>query len=203
MIVIYEIPLDIVVEYLSVISGYPIVSIGCGNGTLEYLLKENGVSNLILINPAPQSFRKYPENGKYLEPNYNTVHDLIKDRPKILGKCVLFIPWATHNSEGEYDIEGINILNPIAIISLYEVNGGAGSYSFHRWLQNIKCRDDRTKSVATEGPNNYTVLRSHSYIKRKLGFRRINQLILMKRLKRMYKDLILLIHPTKPSNVIA
>src|SRR6266496_6864586 len=140
-----HIPIDhlrIYVEDCLNISDY-IISVGCGNGQYEYSISENNLNlknKLILVDPNPESFRKYPADSKYLKTNYKSVSDLIKDKPNVINNCVLLLIWPYSNDQlilnpkedVNYDIESVKNLNPNSIICLYDTpqtmpNGSSGS----------------------------------------------------------------------------
>lgn len=90
----HHIPIEEIGRYLHVATAHhntmlPIVSVGCGNGVLEYQLQqEHQVKNLILIDPAPESYRLYPTTAaeqEYLKPDYALVDDLTVAKPEVIG----------------------------------------------------------------------------------------------------------------------
>jgi hypothetical protein len=122
----------------------PIVSIGSGIGTIEYLSNKKYKINWICIDidNNPIHFPSYAH--KYItEPlmniNYNSCDELIKNNSSIIGNCVLFLNWCLPN-ESTYDYDAIIKLKPLAVLSIYEVynnnNGCAGGEMFYNWTIN-------------------------------------------------------------------
>lgn len=110
------------------------VSVGSGNGMYEYEMTKNDEDmrkKLILVDPNPESFMPYPSSNKYIKPHFPLVKDLIKQKPEVVGDCVLILIWPFY--QGSYDFESILILEPRSIIILYErpddwPSGAAGSF---------------------------------------------------------------------------
>lgn len=134
-----NIPIDhlrVYVEDCLNIADY-ITSVGCGHGVYEYEISKNQPklrSKLILVDPNPESFDV--RNGQdYLKPDYDHVEDLVKDKPAVVGNCVLLLIWPPpvgHYKYSNYEISAISALNPRSVICLYEVpktmpNGSSGS----------------------------------------------------------------------------
>ena len=116
----------------------PIIVVGSGNGTVEYNLRHKyGVQNMILIDPAPESFDSYPNNNEYLVPDYSTVEECLTKQPELKHNCIIFLPWSTPN-DSTYDIDAINLLQPKGIVILFELVGAAGGIALHCWL-NVLC----------------------------------------------------------------
>lgn len=105
---VHGIPFSTVLEYLALFPDYPIVSVGSGNGTIEYELKEKEVKNLILVDPDPESFKKYPSH-RYLKPNFSNVKNLLKAQPDLVGNSVLFLCWPSPKNS-HFDAEAISLL---------------------------------------------------------------------------------------------
>ncbi len=111
----------------------PIVSVGSGSGSIEHYTNNNN-NNIewILIDPEPSSFH----GVVIMEPNYEYIDNLIRDKPQIIGNCILFLNWCEPNYS-EYDYEAIIKLQPIAICSIYEeyneACGAAGGEKFYEW----------------------------------------------------------------------
>ena len=135
-----EIPYRTIASYFGRLPAeLPIVSVGCGPGTTEWKLKHKyglGDRRWILVDPAPESFQKYPPGGHYsLRVDADLVKNLIQKEPNLVGNCVLFLPWPSPNDDaGNYDMEAVILLHPKAIILVFETVGSAGSHAMHTWL---------------------------------------------------------------------
>lgn len=113
-----------------------VVSVGSGNADLEYKVKlmcpEIG---WICVDPSPESFRN--DIPVRIKPDYPTVEDLIKDKPEVVGCCLVFANWCLYG-EQNYDYKAIIQLKPFAFLSTIEKlkgkPGAAGSYDFHTFL---------------------------------------------------------------------
>ena len=128
------IPTEVFANYLKAASdpNLTIVIISGDIGKLEYELKyDYGIHNMILIKPEPAD-EDYPVQGKYLAPDYTTVADCLNANPELKNNCIVFLLWTSTTLT--YDIEAINILEPIAVVLFYEVRGCAGSDALHSWL---------------------------------------------------------------------
>ena len=114
----------------------PFVSVGSGNGSTEWKIRESiqHAFPVITIDPNPESYVKYPKDGKFIPPHYNYVKDLIASKPGLVNNCILFICWPEYDS-GAYDFDAIESLRPRKVISLYEQYGGAGSDSLHHFMK--------------------------------------------------------------------
>lgn len=111
------------------------ISVGSGNGVIEYMLKNIYPDiNMICVDPKPQSFIKFPKNGQYIAPKFPDVNELIKTEPSLVNNCVLLLIWP--EPDKLYDMEAINLLCPIGVISVYETENVSGSQEFHKWRKN-------------------------------------------------------------------
>jgi hypothetical protein len=117
----------------------PIISVGSGTAELEYLV-QTATSNKIewiCVDPNPTSFIL---QGKkiFIEPAYKYVDDLVRSRPDVVGKCLLFLNWCSPGNS-EYDMEAVKLLQPAAILTTIDFhNGGAGAaggFLFHSFLK--------------------------------------------------------------------
>jgi hypothetical protein len=109
------------------------VSVGSGNGSIEYRIQENTVHPIITVDPNPESYVAYPLDGRCIRPTYDYVVDLVKNRPSIVGNCVLFLCWPEYG-EDPYDFDAIEALQPTKVIAYYEQFGGAGSNALHEFM---------------------------------------------------------------------
>ena len=125
------------IAHLQKHSPLPIISIGCGTGRFEYILKTKGKYEVIPVDPAPESYESYPTDSKdYLIPQYAYAKDVPE---KYHHACHVLIMWPNPDpsedttsgvDEGDriepenipeaYDIEAIRILRPITVTLLYE-----------------------------------------------------------------------------------
>jgi hypothetical protein len=94
----------------------PIVSLGSGNGAVEYLLSKwcNNSSNWILLDPSPLSW----STGKlFMAPDYPRDKDLMEAKPEIYNNCILFLN-STDPRGSNYDEKCVKKLRPLFIILL-------------------------------------------------------------------------------------
>jgi hypothetical protein len=119
-----------------------VVSIGSGNGNIEtYFMNVK----MILIDPNPESF--LASHGVSIYPQYGTTGELVASGLNV-SNCVLFLIWTTPDGIGEknpYDIEAIQLLNPLLVVILYERfhdTGAAGSSDLHN---SVRCWDNNEK----------------------------------------------------------
>lgn len=116
-----------------------IVSVGCGMGIMENQLRNMG-KIVICIDPNNRDMvDRYTGDKRVLMPDYPTVTDFLKDKPKAVNKVNLLLshPLPDYNL---YDIMAIKRLEPRYIFLKYMKKGGAGSWFLHRFLRknNIK-----------------------------------------------------------------
>jgi len=129
---------------------YKIVSVGSGNGSMEFKLCEKlnfPIENMICVDPEPESYKEYPTDQKYLPPSYKTVSELIHDQKDLIGTCGVFINWSypnmIHESKSTYwDLEAISLLNPEWIVVVYAKCGAAGSFALHKFLNKYGAPND-------------------------------------------------------------
>jgi hypothetical protein len=115
---------------------FTLVSVGSGNGRFEYQVQRALPGRrVICVDPDPEAFDPYPQNGQYIAPEYSFVANLVEHEPDIVGNCCLILHWPQHNGV-PYDIEAVRDLRPQAIFVYYEAIGAAGSIAFHYWLRN-------------------------------------------------------------------
>jgi hypothetical protein len=114
-------------------SKFPIISVGSGNGELEYRLsqrKEFANNKFYCVDPNPESYNPYNPTAM-MKPDFPYVSDLIQQHPELVGNCTLLLGWADPSED--YDFEAIQLLKPMSIISIAENEGGAGGQLFHDW----------------------------------------------------------------------
>ncbi len=156
----HKIPIKRIASYLKAARpecSIPIVSVGSGNGVLEYSLKNDyGIYNWFLVDPEPESFQLYPSN----KPDFITVDDLVANREDVIGNCVLFLGWPDcvkstkeyYTEDSYYDIDAVIMLKPISIIMIYETLGASGGSDMHHWLKTIdveaQAYNDNTSHIA-------------------------------------------------------
>ncbi len=130
----------------------PIISIGSGNGIIEFMTKQNNSKiNWICIDidSNPINFPTHASqhmNQPFMKVDYNSVDQLIINDISIIGKCILFLNWCLPN-DSIYDFEAIIKLKPLAVFSIYELYengpGAAGGEEFFNWMETNK--NDYTK----------------------------------------------------------
>lgn len=115
-----------------------IVSVGSGTGAYEFELTEGRPElrqRLILVDPAPDSFQQKPKDDRRaMAPHFAATRDLVAARPEVVGRCILLLLWP--HWELTYDVEAVEVLQPLGIVSLTEAldaphNCAAGSPLFH------------------------------------------------------------------------
>lgn len=115
----------------------PIISVGSGNGAFEHILNNNLNINIICIDPDPLKYNSNLLKTPFMEPKYKTVDDDVISLYK--NNCVLLLNWCDPN-DSDYDYLSIIKLNPVCIISIYEVfdegNGAAGGKKFFEYIYN-------------------------------------------------------------------
>jgi len=130
----------------------PIVSVGSGNGILEFSYEKKYGQQIVCVDPHVKSGKSWnPSTGKqdaitYKVPDFATVDDLIK-RPELVGNSVLILNWCIPSSQmltGKvgYDLEAVVKLRPVGFFTVVEnidaertMEGGAGSAEFHAYLK--------------------------------------------------------------------
>ena len=129
---------DLVLRYISEVSEHykvTVMSVGSGRGQIE-AAAEN--VDWVCVDPDPTSFSK---GELHRAPDYDYVDSAIKARPELVGKCVVFLNWCPPNGDHRFDVEAIEKLKPLAVLSTYEIyfglGGAAGSDDFHDWLDAV------------------------------------------------------------------
>jgi hypothetical protein len=129
--------LDIFEEYWKIFNEFEskqIISVGSGNGTLEYYLNQKYGSDIICIDPSPNSYQKNPDSSNTLDPLFPTCDELLQKMPYLISDCKLFLNWSTPNEEGRFDIYAIKDLKPKYIFVVCDTSGAGGSDLFLTWL---------------------------------------------------------------------
>lgn len=144
--------LSAMMNHIDDISSLPIVSVGSGCGHLEASLihHSNQSLKIITIDPDPYSF-PVPSRIKYetLMPQFASVDDLINDQPSIVSQNILLLAWPTP-IDSTYDYDAIRLLQPVKIISIYELLGAAGGNPFHGFLSSISDSLSKNPSMITQ-----------------------------------------------------
>jgi hypothetical protein len=105
----------------------PIVSLGSGNGAVEYLLSKwcKNSYNWILLDPDPLSW----STGKlFMAPNYPRDKDLMEAKPEIYNNCILFLN-SIDPRGSNYDEKCVKKLRPLFIILLTNIRCCLDFYS--------------------------------------------------------------------------
>ena len=100
----------------------PIISVGSGDAQVEYQFIRKHYCPIICVDPKPDEFT---QGRIYVEPEYDYVSNLIKDKPELVGNCHLLLIWPYPN-ESTYDVEAIKALDPVSFILIYESTGSSG-----------------------------------------------------------------------------
>lgn len=187
-------------NFVNSYSKLPIVSVGSGLGYFEFILWGNITYDqslewleFICVDPDPKSFDidvqkhkcrvsgskvKFTEPEIFMEPKYTTVNSLIKEKPDIVGNCLLLLNWLPPNNDLEseaFDLEAIKLLQPEGVLCNFGVNieskfSCAGSKHFFNWM--IEEKHEGYESiyesilVPIQGePNTYVDIRWHWFSK--------------------------------------
>lgn len=118
-------------KLLRILTPDPIISVGSGNGCIEKLIDQTIGTNIICIDPYPNTFNPAPDHLKK-DPAYPNVDECIKSNMQIVGNCSLMINWA--QPELDYDFEAITKLNPMYILWIGELRGASSGIKFRDWL---------------------------------------------------------------------
>lgn len=172
-----QIKVDTVCEYIrSCDLTLPMVSVGCGNGVLEYVLKQRTpeIPEWALVDPKPQEYERYPsgksidkstgcELDAFLKPDWPLVKTMIQDRKDLVNNCNILLCWPNPN-HSFYDVESIILLKPKFIVLIYEIKGAAGGHNLLYWLEKIGFACPWGTSLDDPNlvpPLNYRVTKSH------------------------------------------
>lgn len=110
----------------------PIISVGSGRGVTESLINTiNSDVRVICIDPL--SFKTQHSESPKLEcdesvffvPHYSSVEEAILTED-LIGKCVVVSIWSLPN-EYSYDLDAVETLQPVAVMTVDEPSGSAGS----------------------------------------------------------------------------
>jgi hypothetical protein len=130
-----------------------IVSVGSGSGELEHTLRRHFIKlklshiKWFLVEPNPPTS---VESG-CLAPDYSTVPQLLLKNAKISKNCIVLLPWTFPNNMA-YDIESIRLLEPKAIVVVYETIGAAGSDQLHHFLSNCEAKSSLEDPYQSAAP---------------------------------------------------
>ncbi len=133
-----KIVINLINEFSRYYDNINFVSIGSGLGGIEYSSKQlyNNI-NWICVDPDPNNYHSDKSILPFIKPQYNYCDDLIRDKPEIVGNCILFLNWCEPN-KSRYDYDAIIALKPLGILTIYELfgnnNGAAGGELFHNYL---------------------------------------------------------------------
>jgi len=155
----------------------PCISIGSGMGLFENLCQEQQEDmNLILIDPNPfRGFMSYIQNSDnnqvkqmgtiegfkkafnkqstafpHLNPNYDYIESLIKERNDLINQSTMLLNWCDPGKSFTYDYDAIYLMKPVSIFAIYErielnypligncCSGGAGTQKFHEFISYIE-----------------------------------------------------------------
>lgn len=144
-----------------------IVSVGSGDGYHELFLMDaidliNNEENedmyrLICVDPNPDSYPRV-KGVSYIKPDYDYVSDLIDNEPDVVSNCLLILNWPLYdqnrerNSDGDvifnpgYDLEAVQLLNPIGLYTFYGPCGSSGS-TLYRMFLNSDHRDTTHEEI--------------------------------------------------------
>jgi hypothetical protein len=129
-------------DSISLCNGLPVVSVGCGNGVIEGLVRERlgkACPELIGVDPAPNEYAPATEEvwrRVSLQATFASVEALIASRPGIVGRCILWLIWPT--PWPAYDVDALRRLQPKALAICTDLQGTGCSPTLNRWL-NEKC----------------------------------------------------------------
>jgi hypothetical protein len=130
--------MNIINEFSTYYDNISFVSVGSGLGGIEYSSNQlyNDI-NWICIDPDPNNYHSNKTIQPFIKPQYNYCDDLIRDKPEIVGNCILFLNWCEPNNS-RYDYDAIIALKPLGILTIYELfyeeNGAAGGELFFNHL---------------------------------------------------------------------
>lgn len=114
----------------------PIISVGSGNGAFEKIINDKLNLNIVCIDPDPLKYNSNSITKPFIVPQYKYVDDII---PFYKDNCILLLNWCDPN-DSNYDYDAIIKLNPVCIISVYEVfnndYGAAGGKKFFDYIYN-------------------------------------------------------------------
>jgi hypothetical protein len=154
---------NVVVSYIKAMNSIepielPVVSVGSGLAQIEHEAQKSCPTlKWICVDPNPTS---YHDNELacpiFIQPSYDVVETLIKQQPKVVDNCKLFLNWCLPNFS-TYDYEAIILLKPSVVLCIYEEFegnwGAAGGMKFFKWI-NDKNKPYReiSKCTLTKNP---------------------------------------------------
>jgi hypothetical protein len=93
----------------------PIISVGSGNGTLEWVIRRNGF-DITCVDPNPWFFNPRPTGTRrYIQPHARHVREL---PPHLTSNCIVLLPWTYPGDMESYDMEAVRLLDPRYVISV-------------------------------------------------------------------------------------
>jgi hypothetical protein len=114
------------------------VSIGSGNGLLEHeFVTKYPTLDIICVDPNPLEFISDELAKPFKVPTFKRAEELLSRDLTIQNNCVLLLNWCYPN-DSTYDYDAIQILKPLAFITILEHfgnSGGAGGQKFHNFLR--------------------------------------------------------------------
>ena len=177
----HNIRTELIVEYFKLFPRESVyVSIGSGEAKLEKHLCDTLGINIICVDPYITPFVSFQVDQPCIRAEYNYVDDLIKDRPDIIGRCVLFLGWC-EPGDNSYDYEAIIKLEPRHIVSVYGGCGAAGSQKFLGWINSMYGNKYSCVDKKEDIPYNYHVVTFFNLnIDNELDTTRYNSIVLSK-----------------------
>jgi len=138
-----ELTLSALHSFCSSYPGMPQISVGSGNGILEYCYAKKYTESkeqILCVDPAPLSFNSEELSTPFQAPNYDSVGSLLQAKPQLRRNCVLILNWPNPN-ESTYDFDAVMALEPCGFFTTLEhmgSSGAAGGRRFHRFLQSTQ-----------------------------------------------------------------
>ena len=138
-----ELTLSALHTFCSAYPGMQPISVGSGNGILEYCYAKKYTESreqILCVDPASLSFNSGELSIPFQAPNYDSVRSLLQANPQLGRNCVLILNWPNPN-ESTYDLEAVQELQPCGFFTTLEHwgdSGSAGSRIFHSFLQSTK-----------------------------------------------------------------
>jgi hypothetical protein len=147
----------------------PLIDLGSGNGYISQFLYQNGFQ-VIPIDPLIHGKFAPALDSIIFPPYHETVNQLIKMNPDIVGNNNLLLNWCNPNVDS-YDYEAIHLLKPQNIVIITELTGASNSFKFHAWLRHvypqfnsIKLMDQHAIPYKYIGTKTYSITDMHRLI---------------------------------------
>ena len=120
-----------------------IISVGSGNGQVEYRLRRDLLlkQEVICIDPAPESYVSFVPSQQ-IKPQFDTVATFVKEckeAKEIASQSCLLLNWCSNNASA-YDLEALSTLKPATAVIVYGQRGEAGSPKMRGWLESLQTR---------------------------------------------------------------